>query len=294
MDEQKEKSIADQLKKRFDTYKTANLKSIGPDEFCVNLESRIGATDAQSEGFSENDLPGQRKLSIEFTWGHNHDFGDFELKGRMKDRHIKVLARFLTLFDISIKDFKGKQVFDIGCWTGGTTLLLASLGCHVFAVEEVKKYADTIAFLVQSFGIDDRVCAKPLSIYDCNCCDYHDRFDIAFFPGVIYHLSDPVLALRIIFNSLRVGGIVLIESAGINVDEAYCKFVGNSTAQQDRKSGWAWFWPSPSALERMAREAGFDEIQMLWHETAKRVYGYARKNEQRPICKAGLAVRDIR
>jgi SAM-dependent methyltransferase len=280
-------------------YQTSNLKSISPEEFTQYIHSKIGEIDAQSEGYSDYELDRQRDLSIKFHWGHNHDFGDFKLEGRMGDRHITLLANFISLFPISLEDFKGKDVFDIGCWTGGTTLLLATLGCKVFAIEEVKKYAEMASFLVKSFGIESQVTVKPMSIYDCNSEEFYDRFDIVYFPGVIYHLSDPLLALRILFNSLRIGGIILIESAGINREEPLCRFDGSliyrsGTRERLNRSGWNWFIPSPSALYRMMREAGFDEVETLWHDATNRIYGYGEKVSQVGICKAGLSVPSIR
>ena len=281
------------LRQRFEIYRTANLVGISPADFARRLRARIGTVDAVAEGYSQAEVQWQRDLSVEFHWGHDHDFGDFQLKGRMEDRHLRLLADFTTLFPISPADFAGKDVFDIGCWTGGTTLLLAALGSRVLAIEEVRKYAETAAFLAKSFGIDDRVRVEARSIYSCNAPEFSQRFDLVHFPGVIYHLSDPVLALRILYNATKLGGVILVESAGIDTPEPYCRFWGNKTVQKDEHSGWAWFWPSPSALSRMMKEAGFGEVNTLWHARAGRVYGYGRKVAQVGICKAGLSVTDI-
>lgn len=291
--------VSDELRQRFLVYRTSNLKSITPEEFAQYIHSKIGQIDTQSEGYSNHELDRQRDLSIKFHWGHNHDFGDFKLEGRMGDRHINLLANFVTLFPISLEDFRGKDAFDVGCWTGGTTLLLASLGCKVFAIEEVRKYAEMASFLAKSFGIEGQVAVRPMSIFDCNSEEFYDRFDVIYFPGVVYHLSDPLLALRILFNSLRVGGFILIESAGINREEPFCRFdgsliYGSGTRERLDRSGWNWFIPSPSALYRMMREAGFDEVQTRWHDATNRVYGYGKKVSQVSICKAGLSVPNIR
>jgi SAM-dependent methyltransferase len=283
-------SISEILRQRFEIYNTANLAGIGKEQFREYLQSKIGVTDAQSEGYSESELEWQRDLSVKFHWGHNHDFGEFSVEGRMGDRHINLLANFTTLFPISLQDFEGREVFDIGCWTGGTTLLLSALGSKVFAIEEVRKYAEMVAFLSQSFGIEDRVTVEARSIYSCNSAEFSCRFDIVHFPGVIYHLSDPIVALRILYNALKIGGIILIESAGINTVEPYCRFWGNKTVQKTPDSGWAWFWPSPSALSRMMREAGFDQVNTLWHLPSGRIYGYGKKVSHVGICKAGLSV----
>lgn len=295
----KVQGVSEELQKRFSMYQTSNLQSVGKEEFSQHIQSKIGVIDAESEGFTEDELERQRGLSIKYHWGHNHDFGDFKLEGRMGDRHINLMTNFISLFPVTIENFKDKRVFDIGCWTGGTTLLLGSLGSEVLAIEEVKKYAETVTYLSKSFGIDGQVSVKSMSLYDCNSEEFHDRFDIVYFPGVIYHLSDPLLALRILFNSLKEGGIILVESAGTNREEPVCIFTGsliNNSGSRERlnRGGWNWFIPSPTALHRMMREAGFDEIDTRWHHGTKRVYGYGKKVSQVGICKAGLSVPSIK
>lgn len=286
------------LGKIFATYTTANLHGVSPQDFAKSIQSRIGAINIHGEDYSADELERQRDLSIRYHWGHNHDFGSFQLEGRMGDRHIRLLANFIAFFPVSLDDFTNKCVFDIGCWTGGTTLLLASLASKVYAIEEVKMYAETASFLSQSFGRSN-VSVEPISIYSCNSERFYDQFDIAYFPGVIYHLSDPLLALRIIFNSLKVGGFILVESAGVNVEDPYCRFDGSLIYSSGHRgslnrSGWNWFVPSPSALHRMMKEAGFDDIRMQWHQEANRIYGFGRKLSQVGMCKAGLSVPNIR
>jgi hypothetical protein len=128
--------------------------------------------------------------------------------------------------------------------------------------------------------------------------EFAGRFDIVFFPGVIYHLSDPVVALRILFNSLRVGGAILVEGAGIDTAKPYCRFDGGLTQRPTKKKplsrgGWNWFVPSAGALHRMMREAGFEDVITLWPVDAKRVYGYGRKTAETGICRAGLSAPEI-
>lgn len=299
------KHLKQELLKRFERYNTHNLKDIDANDFKAFIDSEIDHIDSDIEDYSPEELDRQRDLSVKFHWGHNHDFGDFSIKGRMGNRHINVFANFLSYFPITIESFEDKQVFDIGCWTGGTTLLLDSLGANVFAIEEVKKYSRMVEFLIKSFGLEESSTVRPLSLYSCNSDEFKNRFDIVSFPGVIYHLSDPVLALRILYNSLRTDGIVLIESAGINVDDSLCRFegplfrldrsriIGGGKKENLNRGGWNWFLPSPSALSRMMKEAGFDHIQTNWDYRRGRLYGYGKKSTQIGICKAGLSVQDI-
>lgn len=289
----------EQLRQIFSVYKTKNLKSVSPEDFARHIRSRIGTVDGRSEGYTDEEMGRQRDLSVKFHWGHDHDFGGFKIKGRMGERHIELMANFISLFPVSIDDFKGKAVLDVGCWTGGTTLLLAALAQKVIALEEVRKYAQMAEYLSKSFGIDDRVSVRPSSVYACNTEEFANRFDIAYFPGVIYHVTDPLLALRILFNALKVGGLILIESAGIDRDEAYLEFEGSrihhdGSQEELNRGGWNWFLPSPTALQRMMTEAGFEEIQCRWHEAAGRVYGFGRKLTGKGVCKAGFSVPDIK
>jgi hypothetical protein len=84
---------------------------------------------------------------------------------------------------------------------------------------------------------------------------------------------------------------------GINVQEPYCSFEGSyvySSGEQEKlnRTGWNWFCPSPLALSRMLKEAGFDEVKT--HFFAGRVYGYAKKISETAICRAGLSMPDIK
>jgi SAM-dependent methyltransferase len=283
----------------FSVFVTEHLKNIKPEKFENSIKSRIGSADFNIEGYREDEILQQRDLSIKFHWGHNHDFGTFAINGLMGDRHIYLMSKFLKYFPITLKDFKERNVFDIGCWTGGTTLLLQALGSKVTAIEEVKKYAEVVEFLCNAFGIEDKVEIKPISLYECDGDSFFNNFDIAYFPGVIYHLSDPVLSLRIIYNSLKLGGVVLIETAGINTNKPFCRFDGNyiyRTGRKERKNrtGWNWFIPSPLALKRMMSEAGFETIQTKWDYKTNRLYAYGKKDKHLGICKAGLSSPNIK
>lgn len=292
---------SDDLKKLFSQFEVGALQGISPERFQAHIESEIGRIDAAIEGYADDEIDRQRDLSIKFHWGHNHDFGTFSVDGRMGDRHLNLMGDFMRHFDASPADFEGRRVLDVGCWTGGTSLLLTALGAQVFAIEEVKKYAAMVEFLSRSFGLEHRLTVQPRSIYECDREELYDSFDIVYFPGVVYHLSDPVLALRILFNTLRVGGSIYVESAGIDHPEPHCKFEGSYMYHKnsgDRLSlsrgGWNWFLPSATALSRMMQEAGFEEVRALWDSERKRVYGFGKKTRQVGICRAGLSVKSIR
>lgn len=280
------------------------------DEFCYledqdlriiakKLVDQEGIIDPEIEGLENTE--NQRDLSLKFTWGHNHNFGnDFSVIGRMGNRHVALIAEFMTGFGLERNFFKNKNCIDVGCWTGGTTLMLKHLGAHeVVALEEVKKYGKTAIALCNSVyglkGISSE--AKNLYVFNSG-----KKYDIAYFPGVIYHLSDPVLGLRRLYNGLADGGVCLVETDGIRSDKSIAEYHGNrvyhensgESAELLNRGGWNWFIPSPLCLKNWMIEAGFNEVKTYYSLTSNRVYGYGVRRGFTEICKAGLSVYDIR
>jgi len=281
------------------TYNVEHLSGISPEQFQAYILSNLDKVDYEIEGYTKEELDRQRDLSIKFHWGHDQDFGSFKLEGKMQDRHINVMSDFMSAFDIAPDFFKDKSVFDVGCWTGGTTLLLAALGAQVYAIDEVKKYADMAAFLLKSFGKSDASCVNAKSVYDCNEAEYQDRFDVIYYPGVIYHVTDPVLSLRILFNACKIGGTIFVESFGCDSDKSICEFEGSDvnhsgTKEELSRTGWNWFVPSLIAMENMIYAAGFREIKSVYNKQTRRLYSVAKKTDNYGITKAGLSIRNIR
>src|SRR4051794_2917427 len=79
-------------------YTVANLKNETPEDFQARILGQIGQRDAAIEGYT--DPTQQRDFSVQFEWGHNHDFGSFSLDGAMRDRHIEVLATFMEEYGV--------------------------------------------------------------------------------------------------------------------------------------------------------------------------------------------------
>jgi SAM-dependent methyltransferase len=228
---------------------------ICPEEFEKELREKLKLDDWVMEHYP---TPiGQRAPSMKFFWGHNHDFGTFKLSGRMQDRHIHILQ---WAVDHGMPtDLTGKRVLDIGPWTGGMSLILYAMNpTHLLAVEEVVKYAEMIRFLRDSFALGN------LSIFSDSLYNLSDfrpfwitsrttEFDLINFCGVLYHITDIPVALKLLANSLKVGGMMMLETGICGSNDKVVEYAGPS------KSGpwnWNWFFPSVTALHQMLKDVG--------------------------------------
>jgi len=278
-----------------ENYTVENLNGLTPAEFQSHILNLLGKWDPEVEGFA--DPAYQRDLSVQFEWGHNHNFGIFQLPGRMGNRHIDILATFATVYDISLLDLRGKTVLDIGCWTGGTSLLLAAMGAEVFAIEEVRKYADCVNYLKDAFGIEN-LTVENMSLYSLDQPKFFDRFDMVFYCGVLYHVSDPILSLRIVFNCLKDNGTCLLETMAAEKKGSYCEYLGaNETLNHPKdgknRGGWNWFVPSLEAFSRMMKDVGFTVRKATFHQ-GYRGLALGVRNKHVDMLRAGLSNRFIR
>lgn len=275
------------------TFAVDNLKNVRQDDFKAAISGKV---DKVNRG-NFIDPAQQRDLSLKFHWGHNHDFGDgFRLEGRMKDRHIEIIAAFMDDYGFP-RELEGKKVLDIGVWTGGTSLLLSALGAEVYAIEEVDQYASAVNYLAWAFGIEKQLKCFSMSLYELLPM-FANEFDYIIYSGVIYHVTDPLISLRMIFAALKDGGSVFIETLGNDSSNSVCLYEGPGTySSGDRgnlnRGGWNYFIPSLKCLETWCKDAGFQSVS-IGDLVKKRILGVATRKEYKDFCRAGVSIKSIR
>ena len=136
----------------------------------------------------------------------------FEISSHMHDKWAYDLAEFHLAFGLDWAAFRSAHVLDIGVWTGATSFAIggALQAREVVSVEEVQKYAMFVRYVRDVFELPVRVLNQ--SLYDLEQAELAGVFDIVYFPGVLYHLSDPLVAVRILYNRLKLGGLLLVET----------------------------------------------------------------------------------
>ncbi len=284
-------------------YQIDNLVNEKAEPFKKRLKSFLQMRDYKMEGFT--DPTKQRDLSIRFHWGHYHDFGAFALKGWMDKRHISLLAVFIDKFKAIPQSLEGLRVLDIGCWTGGMSLLLCAMGAQVTAIEEVKKYVDCLNYLKYAFDIRNLE-ARHLSLYECTTPEFQDAFDIVLFAGVLYHVTDPVLAMRLTYNSLKDGGVCLVETHSVNEKHPLLVYQGptvyhhDGTAENLDRTGWNWFFPSSSIVPLIMSDVGYEDIRItindneLMNVKQSRVMAIGKRTKHQDMLRAGLSNKNVR
>ena len=120
-----------------------------------------------------------------------------------------VPAQQLFLKHMRTLDLAGKRVLDIGCRDGLFSFEAEKLGAQVIGIDnDLSKPA--VEFLIPYFH-------SSVQMFEMNLLeltpDHFGRFDVVLFPGVLYHLRYPFWALQIIRNILKVGGVLLTETA---------------------------------------------------------------------------------
>jgi len=184
-----------------------------------------------------------------FSWGHDQDFGFGAVRGgAMGQRHIEIISECLE-GGFFPADLSGAKVLDVGCWSGGDILALSGLGGKVTAIEEHPKSAASARRLCELVGCEAEI--NVGSVYK-DRQDWVQQFDLVYASGVIYHVTDPLLFIRILFAYLKPGGTLVLETKASPQEDSSCGYSGTLDL------GWNWFAPTREALGRWLVDAGFE------------------------------------
>ena len=89
-------------------------------------------------------------------------------------------------------------------------------------------------------------------------------FDVVLLLGVLYHLEEPLTAVRRAFALTADGGTCIIETEAVELpavgDRAVCEFFPGQELNGDASNWWA---PNAAALAGMCRAAGFSSVRVL-------------------------------
>ncbi|WP_353662370.1 tRNA 5-methoxyuridine(34)/uridine 5-oxyacetic acid(34) synthase CmoB [Hydrogenimonas sp. SS33] len=154
-------------------------------------------------------------------------------------------------------DLEGKRVADVGCNNGYYMFrMLAMRPASVLGVDPSPLFK-TQFDLINRYLRSDRLRYEMLGIEHMRL--FADMFDTIFCLGVLYHRSDPVVALKSLKQSLKKGGELFLDTFYIEGEEPVC-LVPESTYS---KIGNIHFVPTIPALEHWCKKAGFTGFEVL-------------------------------
>jgi tRNA (mo5U34)-methyltransferase len=226
------------------------------------------------------------------SWYHEIDLGNgVTTKPAAKAR--KELLREWNLF--ALGDLTHKTVLDIGGLDGGYAFLAEQSGASRVAVldhyiwstdsdEYGRIYSEGIAtgatppapheskawhpdtmptrwrFDIARQALNSRVEAIPLDFMDCNLAGV-GTWDIVLYLGVLYHMQDPIGAMR------RVAAVTaeqcIIETEAMFIPghpEALWRFFPAGELNNDKSNWWV---PNLNALVGITAAAGFSNVEVL-------------------------------
>jgi len=151
------------------------------------------------------------KKTIKSLVNQKHWFHKYEIvPGIITPGRVEVKPeRIFDIYGIS-DDLSQKKVLDIGAWDGAYTFEFERRGAEVTAldIQDPDQTGFNLGKKIKKSNARYMTC----SVYDMES-KLEDRFDIVFFKGIYYHLKNPLLAFRRVWEVLEDEGMVYFEGA---------------------------------------------------------------------------------
>lgn len=197
----------------------------------------------------------------QYGWGHTIDFGPFRIEGLLGDKYLR-LAAVLDEWGWWPRDLSGLTVADVGCYTGGLSLLMAARGAdRVLAVDEIAEHVEQVSFSAGAFGTDT-ITPLETSLYRLRDHVEPGSLDVVLVAGVLYHLSDMLVGLIALGELLRPGGVLIIETNAVECFE-------HSYANYGRYFGGMWWQPTALCVADLCEHAGVGRADVRFYQPGR-------------------------
>jgi tRNA (mo5U34)-methyltransferase len=202
-----------------------------------------------------------------------------------------------TLRELHLPELCGKSVLDIGAYDGFFSFAAEKLGAaRVVALDEPVWATDMAAYLTEWREARERGTTLPSpresrhwrpnelpgrgpfdavhELFDSKVkpvvgnfmtMDLASlgRFDVVLFLGILYHMEDPLPAMRRVAALLNPGGFLGIETEAVEIpgapDAAFFEFFPGNELNNDAANWWA---PNARALEGLMTAVGLRDFRL--------------------------------
>ncbi|HVF64606.1 MAG TPA: class I SAM-dependent methyltransferase [Casimicrobiaceae bacterium] len=197
----------------------------------------------------------------QYGWGHTIDFGPFVKEGLLGDAYLSIVGT-LDALGWWPQRLHSLDVADIGCYTGGIAVILASRGARtVYAVDELPPHVDQCRLLARVFDLRNIECITA-TVYGLERHIAPRSLDIVFCAGVLYHLSDMLVGLYDMNRLLKPSATLLIETNAVEDFDA-------SYANYGRFYAGMWWQPSALCVIDMLKATGFADIDVRFIDASR-------------------------
>lgn len=217
------------------------------------------------------------------------------LRRREKTR-LDALTRhaFPRLLELCGGSFEGKRVIDVACNCGGFSVEAARLGAdYVLGFDVADRYLEQANFIKQALELDN-VEFRKMAMEDCSD-ESIGSYDVAFCFGILYHLENPVFAMKQLASVTS--DIMLVDASVIktplNPRAMWKMNVPKVVESEDKSTTALWrseqrcqFKPNAKAVIELLKFLGFSTVEIirprksgleLRYYTRKRVSFLARR-----------------
>ncbi len=154
---------------------------------------------------------------------------------------------------------RSRNILDVGCGNGYYMFRAAH-----HQPNAIVGFDPSVPFylsfeLIQRYLQNDRLQYELLGVEHLDVFD--QAFDIAMCMGIVYHHRSPIQILKRLLNTLRVGGIAIIESQTIPGNGSLALFPEERYA----KARNVYFVPTKDCLVNWVKRSGFKNVEVVDH-----------------------------
>lgn len=199
-----------------------------------------------------------RQQVTSLKWFHTLDLG-----GGIVTPGVVDTAYHLSVLDLPRK-LDGLTVLDIGAWDGFYSFECEKRGAARVVAADWYSWHGPGWGTKEGFELARTVLRSNVEDVDVDVMDLDPRqigtFDVVLFLGVLYHLENPLMALRKVASVTRQLLIVETVIDMVGVVRPAMAFYPNRELNNDPTN---WWGPNPAAMHGMLQSVGFDDVRMV-------------------------------
>ena len=199
------------------------------------------------------DAARQRELLLELAPWRKGPFtlGEIEIDSEWRSD-----VKWSRLKD-AIAPLEGRNILDVGCGNGYYALNMSAAGADlVLGIDPTLLYVMQFA-AVNNFKHDRSVFVLPLRLEEAP--PVGNIFDTTFSMGVLYHQRAPIDHLRLLHDTLRHGGQLVLETLIVPGEESYACTPPNRYARMRN----VWLLPTVAELTTWLSRSGYHNIELV-------------------------------